>query len=1337
MAKFTWTCVHSVTVLVCACALQITAHAANHDKQKEHAVMGVLQLAGADSLTPQQKLAVERSSALESITQESLGNDARLLLKTDGTSVCDFFTLENGRRVVVDLYDTVTIESGLVKTPQSTGPIALITNSLQETHPQFVSRVVVDLNRPVRPRIDFDSDTVILTMAATSVGDQTDTLAKKVERSLTDLHAQERQLSIVDARIEETEQRWIDGLGVDPRPTGGDFPELLVSAISRFMPEHDALTQTWAENQADSNAYLQAKVGELNEVKAGLASKRPAMKKLTRNYTALKQEINKFLVNDSARHSVLEAKWADFVVRSSKELQPLIASLPAETEQNGIVESDIGVEENGAQEESLTFAPEKIVVASTETPGTDAVDKLVAELAGKIVEETKTKESKDEQIAGSEVSETTVAEIEDTVAEKQAEETTSNEPDISETDKTTTLETAAVATPAEDSTPAAAINEPLAQSLEEVVRLAKAIETDLAELVAAEEAALEAANNAEVAAEEEAQPDTQQTGQGSVADIAKTATEDDTAALEAGSDTEPVESPAPTEEIPTTDPEAIVVAALDSTPVEDAPEQSVEYETHNNDVQDEIAGTENIASGDTEAVEPAEEEPIEQNSEETVLTESIDSPIETVAATLAAMESSLPVTPMQHQYLTVIPESTQAKLVAPVQIAALDASDIEEARYEEVVEEATQKEEPATTEEIENPELSIVETDIVEPVDTMEETDPVVLAVTADEPGIVEAESVATEQKPTLPAIDTVSGEETEPVRAINASEELPVAPEATILAAAVEEQPVPRNLQTHATPRAAVPQWTGDPLMQPITMKFVENPLSTVVGILGEMAGINIIGGSELTGQTVTMTLEDVPLIKAMETILRMNDLGVVEEFGIYRIVPYAEALDENRMQEIVYLKNAQASEIDQTIQAILQKEPNGDLISVAPNDATNTVVVSGPAERIGSILGVIRSLDVAEPTLPLATEVFKLNYAQPQEVMAAIEIILTEKTGEEAAGEVAMDPRGRHLIVTDYPIVIESVREVIASLDMPVHQVSIDAMIVDVVLNDQAQTGVDWLLDAVNKRSPYPGRVITGTLDGRTNNRGLVTGTLDDLTAAGQLDPNLDAAGVLTFSTLAGNFDISGVLTAEINNSNAEILANPKLNTLENVEASIDIGQQIPVRQINETDQGGRISGVEFKPTGTLVSVTPRVTSDMHVISMIDVEQSFASGFIEENPIIDTRHTQTTLRSKDSETVLIGGLRRVDDNLDVRKFPVLGDIPVLNVAFRKSDVRKTNTELLVFLTCRVQDMAPILSAKEQDHLERMEEHPDIPDAERALYRSYWRPEEMRDPIMKFRRAE
>ncbi len=605
-------------------------------------------------------------------------------------------------------------------------------------------------------------------------------------------------------------------------------------------------------------------------------------------------------------------------------------------------------------------------------------------------------------------------------------------------------------------------------------------------------------------------------------------------------------------------------------------------------------------------------------------------------------------------------------------------------------------------------------------------------------------EAVAISEKaPVEPAPEAPPAEEPSPegqpteeapavVEEAPAVEEPPAAIPAPVQEAAPAPAPIPASKpvapQVPAVPAAlpTLPVFKGNPMEQIVDIDFRDMELTNVVAILAAKAGINVIAGADLTG-TVTASLRGVTLRQAMDTALRMNGLGMVEEEGIYHIIPYQEAIQAKRVTRMVKLENAKVDDVRKTLEDVLRGSKDDTLTSLATNADTNVLVIAGPENRVEEFVQLAENLDVEKPVTPTVTEAIKINNAEPQDLLAMVESMLSAEIGK-----VSADERSRHLIVTDVPIVVEQVRALVTKVDMPVRQVSIDTMVVDAILLDDSQTGIDWIFDSVIE----------------TNKRGVTHGSLEQLTSETDSTGGLVSPGTITPSTLAhsitfglltGNVDIKGTISAEVSNNNAKLLANPVVVTVENKEARINISSEVPYQELTQSTTGPPVASTAFKDIGIVLTVKPRVTHDDHVVSDIAIKQSDTKSEVNSIPVEDKRETETTLRTRNGQTVFIGGLRRFDDQVQSRKVPLLGDIPVMNFMFRNNIIRKESTELLVFLTCNIlPDEMPELSAPLQTAHDEIEYTSRVPDSQADLFKTIGNPKaNTPDPAWKWRRGE
>ena len=291
---------------------------------------------------------------------------------------------------------------------------------------------------------------------------------------------------------------------------------------------------------------------------------------------------------------------------------------------------------------------------------------------------------------------------------------------------------------------------------------------------------------------------------------------------------------------------------------------------------------------------------------------------------------------------------------------------------------------------------------------------------------------------------------------------------------------------------------------------------------------------------------------------------------------------------------------------------------------------------------------------------------------------------------------------------------------------------MIVDALLSDDAQTGMDWTLNAIRRTNR------NGELIGNLSQFGVESDFSTGGISSGVANP-INLGGQILFGILSGDVDIRAAIGAEVASANAELLANPTIVTLENKLARISIAEEIPFQELTQSTTGPPIATTQFKEVGTILEVTTRVTHSNEIIVDLLVKQSDTKGeSITGIPPEDKREAQTSVRVRSGQTIFIGGLRRFDDELTVRKVPILGDIPVLNFFFRNQKIVKENVELLIFLTCHVMpEFPPELTPAQKTRFDKLGGIPQEVDGTRAIIHNYIHPEDQRDPFYKWRRSK
>jgi len=295
--------------------------------------------------------------------------------------------------------------------------------------------------------------------------------------------------------------------------------------------------------------------------------------------------------------------------------------------------------------------------------------------------------------------------------------------------------------------------------------------------------------------------------------------------------------------------------------------------------------------------------------------------------------------------------------------------------------------------------------------------------------------------------------------------------------------------------------------------------------------------------------------------------------------------------------------------------------------------------------------------------TRVFFLNYANTAEVKTQVEAVAS---AEGRTARCTSDVTNNALIVTDTSLGLDSTARLIRNLDRAPKQVMIEVKLVEVSLDNSFDLGVNWNFQNASGQTVgvtnLPGPVPAGSVFG----------------------------GSLTFFGKISDYTFNTVIAAAVKKGKLKVLSDPKVATLNNKEAIINITDQVPYTTTDSAVGSGGATvttqKVTYVPSGIILKVTPSINSDGRIAMHLNPEVSQASGGTPTTPPnTNTRSTDTNVIVRDGETIVIGGLIRDNQSDTVYKVPVLGDIPLLGMLFRKKSVSRNRLELLIFVTPRI----------------------------------------------------
>jgi general secretion pathway protein D len=474
-------------------------------------------------------------------------------------------------------------------------------------------------------------------------------------------------------------------------------------------------------------------------------------------------------------------------------------------------------------------------------------------------------------------------------------------------------------------------------------------------------------------------------------------------------------------------------------------------------------------------------------------------------------------------------------------------------------------------------------------------------------------------------------------------------------------------------------------------------------------------------------------PLVGAQGQVLANPGANsvVVADFAdnLARIRSLVGRIDVDRTGfEVVTLQNSSAREIAAVLQSVLAPpggQPGQGMVSVTPVESSNSIVLRGDPSAMARIRPLIEDLDRRAESADDVKVVF-LQHANAEALLPVLQQIVGQQVtaasanatpaasrggsgeapaaGIPAAAPAAAPVPGQRATIARFPganaLVISAsadtqrmLSEVIRQLDQRRQQVLIEAIVVELSDNAVRELGVQWLLAGED-----------GNPIGLTNysNSAVPLLPIAGGAAAGQLDeddPLREQLQNLALDTLLGaNGFVGGgggrignglfgfIINAAKNDAGSNLLQTPSLMTLDNEEATILVGQEVPITT-GETLLDGNSNPfrtTERQDIGVKLIVRPQINAGGSITLFLRQEVSSINGVLTNSAsdlVLNKRELETTLVVDDGDIAVAGGLLDQNDRLSVDKVPGLGDIPYVGALFRSTSHQRGRTNLMVFI--------------------------------------------------------
>lgn len=448
------------------------------------------------------------------------------------------------------------------------------------------------------------------------------------------------------------------------------------------------------------------------------------------------------------------------------------------------------------------------------------------------------------------------------------------------------------------------------------------------------------------------------------------------------------------------------------------------------------------------------------------------------------------------------------------------------------------------------------------------------------------------------------------------------------------------------------------------ITINYQDADIRDVIAAFAAFSGRTIVVGKDVEG-TVTAEIHNQPWDVALRAILSGQGLAASEDAvsGIISVDSYANIQAKQALEplvtQLIPLNYAKADSLVPVITKLLAKDCTGVAQgagaagsassttncyvrgAVASNPGTNTLIVTETPSRIGDIISYVQNLDIRTPQVAIKAK-----------------IIFVDRTDIENLG-VSYDLGSKTQFFS------QLVKRIDPSTLKPI------------------DTNGDGVPDALGGGTPYTSDQIA--LGGNT------------ISAIANANNRVaDPALSLVYSAALGKFSLTSFIDALQEVKLADLQAEPSIVTVDNKEAQIQVGQDIPVRVLDaSTAQASGASGtavpratVSFKPVGIILKVTPHITNNRQILLDVHAENSSAEiASSDIGYVFNKQSADNQLLVVDGETAVIGGLTVTQVSNDRTGIPILSDLPILGRLFSTSAKSEEKRDLLILITPHIID--------------------------------------------------
>ncbi len=559
-----------------------------------------------------------------------------------------------------------------------------------------------------------------------------------------------------------------------------------------------------------------------------------------------------------------------------------------------------------------------------------------------------------------------------------------------------------------------------------------------------------------------------------------------------------------------------------------------------------------------------------------------------------------------------------------------------------------------------------------------------------------------------------------------------PVLALALLTSAAAQSEPTPPAGQPAVTVAGSEPtEGSATRDRDTLSVDFPDEDIKNILRNVADLFELNLVVPDTLTGRT-SIKLRDVTWRQIFQVVLAPAGYTYIEEGNIIKVVSQESLSMEPVATEVFILNNAKAGDIKPTVDGLVDTAAGGKILI---DSRSNALVITERPSRMTRIRAIIEQLDKATAQVMIESRfvevtdsdirnigvnwaslsgmnlgVRNINQSWQKESGIERENSNSNTTGAGSNRNITNGTTGSTTSANNtsnsfqYDVIPPVGSNGAFTGTNPVTMNIQNGTVSGLPTNVSGNLSAPNFQPAVPGVPPDPGTPASFTSPFSStagSSTGAASGTsLSDTltnTASNAVNQLIGLTGTSSQSRLASAVfsasDFNIIISALKTQNDTKVVSNPTIVTLNNTEATINIGSEFPIPSYTYNAERGtfEVSGFQYKPIGVILKVTPQVNAQGTIrlnlepeISSSTRETTFGGAGGASIPIIDTRKVKTQVSLKDGYTAGIGGLLSTSKSNSGTKVPVLGSIPLVGRLFSSKGVTDRTTNLLIFITAK-----------------------------------------------------